>query len=68
MIAIILYLGGNFPLLSSPEREKEFIKKVENYGCQYNRLITFYHKEEALVAINLQKKPILRKRKKRNEE
>lgn len=60
---MVFYLSGNFPSLSSPEREKELIKKIKNYGSNYNRLVTFYHKENALVAINLQKQPILKRRK-----
>jgi hypothetical protein len=56
-------LSGNFPTLSDPKEERKLKNKIEAYGCQYNRLVTFYHKDEAIVGISLQKKPILRKRK-----
>ena len=59
---MVLYLSGNFPSLSNPAEERRLIKKIKDYGCNYNRLVTFYHKEEAEIGIALQKKPVLKKR------
>jgi len=55
-------LSGNFPSLSNPAEEKKLIKKIKDYGCEYHRLVTFYHREEAEIGIALQKKLILKKR------
>lgn len=59
---MILFLSGNFPTLSDPKEEQKLKEKIEAYGSAYNRLVTFYHKNEAEVGINIQRKPILRKR------
>lgn len=64
---MILYLGGNFPALSHPDEERKIIKKIKDYGSEYHRLVTFFHEDEAKVAIRLVKemnsnKPLLRKR------
>ena len=63
---MVLYLSGNFPSLSHPSEERKIIKKIQEYGSEYHRLVTFFHEPEALVAINLEKelhnKPALRKR------
>ncbi len=59
-----LYLSGNFPTLSDPKEEAKLKKKIEDYGSNYNRLVTFYHLKEAEVGISLQeKKPALKRRK-----
>lgn len=68
MIIILLFLSGNFPSLSREDREQKLKNKIEAYGSEYKRLLTFYYQKEANVGLNVHKKKLRLKKKEKNDE
>jgi hypothetical protein len=50
---MILYLSGNFPQLSNIKKERIFIERLKKKGETYNRLISFYYREESETVLKL---------------
>lgn len=53
-----LYLAGNFPQLKNPELEKEMAKFVVKKYSIYNRLITFFFKDDMQSILDLKKEEL----------
>ena len=49
-----LYAAGNFVLMSSEQKEKQFVEEVRKRG-ELNRLISFYFKKELETIIKVRK-------------
>ena len=50
-----IWFAGNFPLMKDPEKEKAQMKKILSLYPSYNRLISYYFKEDAMNLINIKK-------------
>ena len=50
-----LYFAGNFPLMKDPEKEKAQMRKILSLYPEYNRLVSFYFKEDAENLIQIKK-------------
>ncbi|RLA02460.1 MAG: hypothetical protein DRQ42_00650 [Gammaproteobacteria bacterium] len=50
---MIFYLAGNFPQMKDPELEREVKEDMEARGYAYNRLISFYYKDDGKTIMDL---------------
>jgi hypothetical protein len=52
---VILFLSGNFPQLSKPEKEKAMGECIKKMGYDYHRLLTFYYIKDCQTILTVSK-------------
>ena len=50
-----IWFAGNFPLMKDPEKEKAQMDKILSLYPEYNRLVSYYFKDDMMNLIQIKK-------------
>lgn len=50
-----IWFAGNFPLMKDPEKEKAQMNKILSLYPEYNRLVSYYFKDDMMNLIQIKK-------------